>query len=208
MEAIVVCRRGQNRDAVVEQLRKGRIEVPQVTDGSLSQNADVVVVCEDMMRRNIVPSGENIPIIVMISNPDNVDRFAGLVDDYIVPPFVGIANRARFALAKRLMDRQPTKAARFSGWVLDFSAHELYSPNGKLVHLTMHQFDLMRTLITRSNQAISREELLLAVTGRTWRQGDRSIDVLVGKVRKKVTPSVIKTVRGIGYKFAVPVELS
>jgi DNA-binding response OmpR family regulator len=101
--------------------------------------------------------------------------------------------------------------AQFAGWNLDFVAHELTSPGGNHVHLTSSQFQLLASLVARPNRVMSREEILSLVSGRNWSPMDRSIDVLVGKLRKKIesdpkSPTLIKTIRGVGYKFTAHVD--
>ena len=166
-------------------------------------------------------SKSNIPIIMLTGKTETIDKIVGLeigADDYITKPFNEreLLARVRTVLRRSAIEQiastgGSTKSAHFAGWTLDFVAHELRSPNGDNVHLTSSQFQLLASLVSRPNRVMSREEMLGLVSGRDWTPMDRSIDVLVGKLRKKIeldpkAPSLIKTIRGVGYKFTAQVE--
>lgn len=163
----------------------------------------------------------SIAIIMLTGKTDIIDRIVGLelgADDYITKPFDEreLLARVRTVLrrtAKGIGNEQNAAgtSARFAGWQLDFVAHELTSPDGEQVHLTSSQFQLLASLVARPNRVMSREEILGLVSGRDWSPMDRSIDVLIGKLRKKIepdpkSPTLIKTIRGIGYKFTAHVD--
>lgn len=162
----------------------------------------------------------NIGIIILTGNNDAVDKVVGLelgADDYISKPFNEreLLARVRSILRRISLDAgkkdtgEKTKA-RFADWVLDMVAHELTSPSGRNVDLTSYEFQLLSTFVTHANRVLSRDLIMENITGRDWAPSDRSVDVLVGKLRKKIesdphNPSFIKTVRGAGYKFTVNV---
>jgi two-component system, OmpR family, torCAD operon response regulator TorR len=165
----------------------------------------------------------DVPIIMLTGKSDTVDKVVGLeigADDYVTKPF---DQRELLARVRTVLRRAGTPSglhaggrhitsARFAGWCLDLLAHELRAPSGESVYLTSTQFELLAALVKHPNRVLSREEILDLVAGRDWSPMDRSIDVLVGKLRKKIevdpkTPSLIKTVRGAGYKFTGKVEL-
>ena len=103
-------------------------------------------------------------------------------------------------------------SVRFEGWRLDLVSRDLISPGGQPVHLTSHQFQLLVSLITHADRALTRTEISNSISGRDWSPLNRSVDVLVAKLRRKIeedhrSPRLIKTVRGVGYKFAARVEL-
>ncbi len=94
----------------------------------------------------------------------------------------------------------------FEGFVLDREAFELRRQDGELVELTSHEFRLLEYLVSRPHRVHSRDELLEALAHREWSPYDRSVDVMIGKLRKKIEvdpkqPRLIKTIRGVGYKF-------
>jgi DNA-binding response OmpR family regulator len=79
--------------------------------------------------------------------------------------------------------------------------------------LTSFEFQLLATLVKNANRVLSRDQIMVSITGRDWISNDRSVDVLMGKLRKKIeedphNPSMIKTIRSAGYKFTARVEYS
>jgi len=165
----------------------------------------------------------DVAIVMLTGKTDTIDKIVGLelgADDYITKPF---DERELLARVRTVLRRTSAKQAaasragssnaRFAGWTLDFVAHELTSPQGEHVHLTSSQFQLLVSLVSRPNRVLSREEILGLVSGRDWTPMDRSIDVLVGKLRKKIepdpkSPTLIKTIRGVGYKFTAHVDFA
>jgi two-component system OmpR family response regulator len=103
--------------------------------------------------------------------------------------------------------------ARFAGWNLDLSSRELFSPLGKEVRLTTGEFDLLAAFVNNANQVLTRDRLLDLARNREAGPFDRTIDVQVGRLRRKLEddpqrPTMIKTVRGTGYIFTPPVEVN
>ena len=95
---------------------------------------------------------------------------------------------------------------------MDFNARTLTTKEGTEVPLTTAEFRLLGALVTEAQQPIHRDRLLELVAEREWTPYDRSVDVLVGKLRQKIetdpkSPSLIKTERGVGYLLSVDVEL-
>jgi two-component system OmpR family response regulator len=95
----------------------------------------------------------------------------------------------------------------FDGWALDLGARQLFSPAGSEVDLSAGEFDLLSALAQRPRRVLSRDQLLDLCKGRAAQPFDRSIDVQVGRLRKKIEadptqPKIITTVRGGGYMFA------
>ena len=179
----------------------------------------------------------DIGIIILSAKQDVVDRIVGLevgADDYMTKPFDEreLIARVRSVLrrvqsagpapvpvdvaaspaARPSVDAPEDESIRFDGWVLDRLSHELWDPDGEQVHLTSYEFQLLCTFASRPNRVLSRDEILGAVAGRKWNPYDRSIDVLVGKLRKKLEApsgrSLIKTIRGSGYKFTARTEVA
>jgi len=165
----------------------------------------------------------DLPIIILSGRSDTMDKILGLeigADDYITKPFDERELLARVRSVLRRVNLQATdddegeiddELFGFEGWVLDPRTHEVLDPDGETLQLTSYEFQLLHTFVTRSNRVLSRDEILEAVAGRRWNPYDRSIDVLVGKLRKKLEsdtrrPSLIKTIRGAGYKFTARVS--
>ncbi len=164
-----------------------------------------------------------IGIIILTGTGDKFDEIVGLesgADDYLLKPVEERDLLARVrALCRRLettsdnVDKKNKSIAKFSGWTMDFDAYELISPTGESISVTSYEFQILATLVQNSNRVLSRDQIMVSITGRDWVSNDRSVDVLMGKLRKKIerdphNPSMIKTIRGAGYKFTARVEYS
>jgi len=164
-------------------------------------------------------------IIMVTAAGDVVDRIVGLevgADDYIAKPFDPRELRARLkSVMRRVQSRSaPGTAATARGGNqqvaigrcrLDLTAHSLYDAEGREIPLTNMEFDLLRVLAEHPNQVLTRDQLLTLTRNRDWEPFDRSIDIRIARVRRKVevdpeNPQVIRTVRGAGYMF-VPGKL-
>ena len=167
----------------------------------------------------------DIGIIILTGTGDKFDEIVGLeggADDYLLKPVEERELLARVrALRRRLVttsdnvDNKDKSIAKFSGWIMDFDAYELISPTGESVSVTSYEFQILATLVQNSNRVLSRNQIMENSTGRDrdWMTDDRSVDVLIGKLRKKIeedphNPSMIKTIRGAGYKFTARVKYS
>ncbi len=163
-------------------------------------------------------------IIILTGRGETVDRIIGLemgADDYLPKPF---HLRELLARVKSVLRRASSRAqkekpsgararARFAGWHLDLSTRELVSPDGGEVRLTTGEFDLLAAFVNNANQVLSRDRLLDLARNREAGPFDRTIDVQVGRLRRKLEPdpqkpTMIKTVRGTGYIFTPTVEVS
>lgn len=164
-----------------------------------------------------------VPVILITGNRrDEIDRVLGLelgADDYLTKPF-GMREmlaRVRAALRRRTMDRlsparQPGGTYRFEGWSFDVRQRELVSPDTQSVPLTKGEFALLSAFVQAPRRTLSREHLLQA-TRVHEDVFDRSIDVQILRLRRKLedtpsTPRMIRTDRGIGYRFDVDVEVT
>ena len=161
----------------------------------------------------------NVGIVMLTAKNDTVDKIVGLeigADDYITKPFDERELIARVrSVLRRMRDDASKKEnigsiAHFEGWELDLAGYNLTSPGGEPVHLTNHEFQLLSALVTRNHRVLTRDTILDLVSGRDWDPDDRSVDVLVGKLRKKIEadphdPKLIKTIRGAGYKLTANV---
>lgn len=163
-------------------------------------------------------------IIILTGRGETVDRIIGLemgADDYLPKPF---HLRELLARVKSVLRRASSRAqkekpsgararARFAGWHLDLSTRELVSPDGGEVRLTTGEFDLLAAFVNNANQVLSRDRLLDLARNREAGPFDRTIDVQVGRLRRKLepdpqNPTMIKTVRGTGYIFTPTVEVN
>jgi DNA-binding response OmpR family regulator len=165
----------------------------------------------------------NVGIIILPGRGETVDRIIGLemgADDYLPKPFHLRELLARVkSVLRRVSARSNEKPssgnrskARFAGWDLDLSTRELVSPAGSEVRLTTGEFDLLAAFVNNANQVLSRDRLLDLARNREAGPFDRTIDVQVGRLRRKLeedpeNPSMIKTVRGTGYIFTPQVDV-
>ena len=164
----------------------------------------------------------SVAVIVVSGRGEQVDRIVGLevgADDYVTKPFDlrELAARIRSVL-RRTLASTPVRAtnaesdtARFAGWTLDFGARRLDSRDGKAVDLTTGEFDLLAALVRSPGRVLSRDELLAATRNREAGPFDRTIDVQVGRLRRKIEadpqrPELIKSVRGAGYLLTCKVD--
>jgi DNA-binding response OmpR family regulator len=155
----------------------------------------------------------DIPIIMVTGKGDDVDRIVGLeigADDYIAKPFNirEVLARIRAVLRRSEMVRSNTAKQRisFGEYVLDVSKRKLMKLSGEQIYLTTTEFNLLLVLVQRPGHVFTREALIDALKGDASNSFDRSVDTLVARIRKKIepnsdNPSIIKTVRGIGYSL-------
>jgi len=162
----------------------------------------------------------DVGIIMLTGRGETVDRIIGLemgADDYLSKPFHlrELLARVRSVLRRGTTrgDRAaaPRVRVRFAGWVLDLASRELLSPAGAEVRLTTGEFELLVAFVSNAGQVLSRDRLLDLSRHREAGPFDRTIDVQVGRLRRKLeddpkTPAMIKTVRGGGYIFTPAVE--
>ncbi|WP_294393356.1 response regulator transcription factor [uncultured Sphingomonas sp.] len=158
-----------------------------------------------------------VPIIFISARTSEVDRVLGLemgADDYLPKPFGTreLVARVRAVLRRGGMDRSigtRDTEARFDGWVVNFPRRELRSPGGALVDLTGAEFDLLASFLSQPQRVIARERLIEMSRTRLGDASDRSVDVLVSRLRRKLSiddrPAPIITVRGVGYMFKAEV---
>jgi two-component system phosphate regulon response regulator OmpR len=164
----------------------------------------------------------DVGIIMVTAADDVVDRVAGLevgADDYIAKPFDLRELRARLkSVLRRVEAKAPPSAARpaaherisIGKCQLDLRSHELRDERGREVPITSMEFDLLKVFVAHPNQVLSRDRLLSLTRNREWEPFDRSIDIRIARLRRKLEddpdrPRAIRTVRGAGYMY-VPTE--
>jgi DNA-binding response OmpR family regulator len=163
-------------------------------------------------------------LIIVTGRGDAVDKVVGLeigADDYVTKPFNLRELLARVKAVLRRVPQSPetTRTAgehdarrlRFAGWDLDLAARRLVDPSGREVALTTGEFELLSVLALNAGRVLSRDFLLEETRGREAAAFDRTIDVLIGRLRRKIEaqpddPQLIKSVRGAGYILVAPVS--
>ncbi len=164
-----------------------------------------------------------LPVVMLTAMGSEPDRVIGLelgADDYLAKPF---STRELLARIKAVLRRagapgetsraaaEPMKVLRFAGWTLDAGRRQLRSSEGMLVELTGGEYDLLMAFLLHPQRVMTRDELMELARGRLPGPEDRTIDVQVGHLRRKIeadpkNPELIKTVRGGGYVLAVEVR--
>jgi DNA-binding response OmpR family regulator len=163
----------------------------------------------------------DVPIIFISAKGSEADRVIGLelgADDYLAKPFGPreLLARIRAVLRRGALDRQHGEGreseAHFAGWSVSFPRRELRSPSGAIVELTGAEFDLLASFLSQPQRVIARERLIELSRTRLGDSSDRSIDVLVSRLRRKLSnagdAAPIVTVRGVGYMLNVEVTRS
>jgi two-component system OmpR family response regulator len=165
----------------------------------------------------------NVPIIMITGKGDTIDRVVGLelgADDYIAKPFQlrEVLARVR-AVLRRYAGAETTAASgakaedeeryTFEAYLLDVGRREL-TCDGKPCELTTAEFNLLHVFVRRPRRVLSRDNIMDMLKGHEWSPLDRSIDSLVGRLRRRIeadsnNPQLIKTVRGVGYVFTADV---
>jgi len=161
-----------------------------------------------------------VPIIIASARGEAMDKVLGLeigADDYLSKPFNDreLLARVRAVLRRRTrQDDLPIRPIfRFCEWRLETAARRLLDHQDRDVELTSGEFDLLLLFLKRSGAVLSRDEITDALRGRSYDVYDRSIDVQVSRLRKKLEPidanmTLIRTIRNGGYMFTAPVQVS
>lgn len=159
-------------------------------------------------------------IIMLTAAGEVVDRIVGLemgADDYLAKPVDLRELLARIKAVLRRASRdeeaaaedsgEPAQTVRFGDFVLNLDSHKLFEASGQEVPLTSMEFDLLKAFADHPNRVLTRDQLLNLAHNRDWEPFDRSIDIRIARIRRKIEsdpakPQVIKTVRGAGYIFS------
>lgn len=207
------------------------LRVSQASDGR-----QMFAICEDsridVIVLDIMMPGEDglslcrrmraqsaVPIILLTAMTGDTDRIIGLeigADDYVVKPFNPRELLARIRAVTRRLGASSINAKRavtcyeFGGWQLNASRRTLTSPDKTLTELTSGEFDLLLAFLEHPQRVLSRDQLLDLAHGRANQAYDRSIDVQISRLRRKIEadpqdPIFIKTIRNEGYFFTAAV---
>ncbi|HEX3141164.1 MAG TPA: response regulator [Rhizobacter sp.] len=179
---------------------------------------DGLALCRDLRSRGTT----HIPVLMLTARSDEADRVLGLemgADDYLGKPFAARELLARVKAVLRrtrmlppaLQTAAPARALAFGGWVLDTTARHLLDAQGTMVSLTGGEYRLLRVLLDHPQRVLNRDQLLNLTQGRDADPFDRSIDLLISRLRQRLRddsrePRYIKTVRNEGYVFCADVE--
>jgi DNA-binding response OmpR family regulator len=223
------------RELVADYLSGNDLRVTAVATGAEMAHAfaehaidlvvlDLRLVGEDGMQLARTLRAESaVPIIIVTGKQDEADRVMGLelgADDYVTKPF---SPRELLARIRAVLRRHQTaremlvargdkrRAYRFAGWELNLRSRRLTSPEGRRVELTNGELNLLQAFCAAPRQVLTREQLLDLSRWNCAEVYDRAIDVQILRLRRKIElnpaqPQYIKTERGAGYVFSVPVD--
>ncbi|MFJ3055358.1 response regulator [Herbaspirillum sp. NPDC087042] len=225
------------RELVAAYLKKNGLRVDVAADGRqmrsfLASNAVDLVVLDIMMpgddglvlcRELRAGKHKAVPVIMLTARAEETDRVIGLemgADDYLAKPFAArellariksVLRRTRM-LPPNLQVSEAGKMLRFGTWRLDTSERNLLAPDGMVVTLSGAEYRLLRVFVDHPQRVLNRDQLLSLTQGRGAEIFDRSIDLLVSRVRQRLEddarePRYIKTIRNEGYVFSMPVTI-
>lgn len=221
------------RTMLAAYLRKEGFTVSEAVDGESMRHflseydidlilLDILLPGEDglTLLREIRRSSD-IGIIFVTGKGADIDRIIGLemgADDYITKPFnvrellARVKTLLRHLDAKAKPEEERATVRKFAGWTLDLGKRRLLSPSDEVVRLTKAEFDLLSAFVHNAGRVLSRDMLLDYISSRDWSPFDRTVDVLIGRLRKKIEsdptkPQFIMTEHGIGYLFSEDVEI-
>jgi two-component system phosphate regulon response regulator OmpR len=165
----------------------------------------------------------DVGIIMVTGSGEIVDRIVGLevgADDYVTKPFdprellarvKSVLRRTQARPAAEPADGAAAQRIRFGRCSLDLASHQLFDGADREIPITTMEFDLLKVFTEHPGKALSRDRILTLTRNREWDPYDRSIDIRIARLRRKVeadpeNPQVIRTVRGVGYMFVPPAE--
>jgi len=228
---LVVDDEAQMREFLVDLLKSGGFEATAV-DGragmehALAQGRYSLVILDLRLRgedgltlARELRARSAVPIMILTGQADDTDRILGLelaADDYVMKPFNprellarirALLRRARLAAG---VESNAHERCAFGEWVLDLDARQLVDAQGDACALTPGEYQLLEVFVRHPNRVLSREQLLELTRSEESEVFDRTVDVLVVRLRRKIEPnprqpSYIRTERGIGYAFSAMV---
>ncbi len=216
MKILVVDDEDRIREVITEYLSLENFVVDEARDGvealEKAQNTNYALIIMDIMMPKMdgyqackeIKKLYDVPFIMLSARAEEYDKLIGFdlgIDDYVTKPFSPKELVARVkAVIKRSVGEESTY--KFGGLVIDDKAHDCYI-DGEKIYLTPKEYELLKYFVTNKNIALSREQLLTNVWGYDFFGNDRTIDTHVKTLRKNLSVygDLIKTVRGIGYKF-------
>lgn len=223
------------RDMLAEYLSSHGYEVQQADSGE-AMRAELQRNLPDVVLLDVRLPGEDgltlarylrerydVGIIMVTGAGEVVDRVVGLeigADDYVAKPFDPRELLARLrSVTRRLQATAPPSGREGSARTarlavgrcrLDLASHQLFDEEGVEVPITTMEFDLLKVFVEHPNKVLTRDQILLLTHNREWEPFDRSIDIRIARLRRKIEadpekPQVIRTIRGSGYMF-IPVK--
>jgi two-component system OmpR family response regulator len=224
------------RELAGQYLRRQGLQVSEAADGrqmrAVLASARIDLLVLDVMlpgtdglalcRELRAPGQPHLPILMLTARGDEADRILGLelgADDYLVKPFAARELLARIQAVLRrtrmlppnLALQEAARSLAFGAWALDTTARHLLDASGAVVSLSGAEYRLLRVFLRHPQRVLTRDQLLNLTQGRQADAFDRSIDLLVSRLRQRLgdgvrEPRYIKTVRNEGYVFCAEVQ--
>ncbi len=198
---------GRAMDSILQRLRPDLVVLDLMLPGE-----DGLSICRRLRASNAIP------ILMLTAKSDEIDRVVGLemgADDYLAKPFGPRELLARIrAILRRVQISQPQMASRryaFDRFILDIDARSFEQAEAGTIQLTSAEFDLLACFIQRPRRVLSREQILDLTRGRSADPFDRTVDMLISRLRKKLEmaspgSNLFSTIRNGGYLFTAVVK--
>lgn len=218
------------RRLVAELLRNEGFEIAEAEDAATMEGA-ILRVRPNLIILDLMLPGEDglsicrrirtedlVPILMLTAKSDEIDRVLGLemgADDYLVKPFGPRELLARVRALLRRANAKPlslrSRRFIFDRFIIDLDARHLGDDTGKDLTLTSAEFDLLACFVQKPRRVLTRDQILDWTRGRTADPFDRTVDMLVSRIRKKLDAAspgsnLISTVRNGGYLFTAQVK--
>jgi DNA-binding response OmpR family regulator len=218
------------RQLVAELMRREGFEVQEAED-AVAMDAVLLRLRPDLVILDLMLPGEDglsicrritaqdqLPILMLTAKSDEIDRVVGLemgADDYLVKPF---GPRELLARVRAVLRRSgarpllpPSRRFAFDRFVIDLDARQFTAERNDAPALTSAEFDLLACFVQRPRRVLTRDQILDSIRGRIADPFDRTVDILVSRLRKKLDAAspdskLITTVRNGGYLFTAPVK--
>ena len=150
------------------------------------------------------PMYKSIPVIMVTAKSNEIDAVKGLdagADDYITKPFGVMELVSRVKAVLRRTQYAPTNNIAYKGLLIDEAKHTVYLDDS-VIELTYKEFEILKLLIINKGIVLTRDKLMESIWGYDFEQGNRTVDVHIQSLRKKLGPAGewIKTIRNVGYK--------
>jgi len=217
------------RDMLAEYLANHGYSVQQADDGD-AMRKEIERHLPDVVLLDVRLPGEDgltlarylrerydVGIIMVTAAGEVIDRVAGLeigADDYVTKPFDPRELLARLKSVMRRMQARPAsqpasavpRRVPVGRCQLDLASHQLFDGDGQEVPITTMEYELLKTFVEHPNKVLTRDQILTLTRNREWEPFDRSIDIRIARLRRKIEadpdrPQAIRTVRGAGYMF-------
>jgi len=148
----------------------------------------------------------DVPVIILTARRADIDKILGLelgADDYVTKPFnqYELLARIKAVLRRSTSEKTPDRTFEYNGKLINLDSYSATNEKGEKIEFTNKEFELLKLLIAYPAKVFTREEILDKVWGMDFFGEFRTVDVHVSKIREKLGESIIKTVRGVGYKL-------